>query len=73
MPRLKKPAVAKVEEPKVVAKEEPKKLDTLGMRRIQIQKLSKRVLNGRELNDVHLINGETMLLSDEDLAKQLNI
>lgn len=84
MPKKKEEKKPKVEaevlpEPKVEAKvskkkaEEAEDLGTLGRYKIKIHKISKIVLNGREYNDVHLINGQTMLLSDEDLKKQLHL
>ena len=63
----KKPKKKKKEKQKV---EELKDLGTLGIRNIKIHYKGKKVVNGKEYLDIHLINGETMLLSDDDFKKQ---
>lgn len=75
----KKPEVKEEKKPEAKEEEKPKSkkekledLGTLGSAKIKIHKLGKKVVHGVEYNDVHLINGETMLLSDRDLEKQKN-
>lgn len=60
-----------VEKEKKVEKKKDKELGFLGVQKIKVTYIGKKEINGREYNDVHLINGTTHLLSDRDLEQQL--
>ena len=67
--------LAPKEEPKEKHKEEKKKEILYGRmgtanHSIRISYISKRMVNGRLLNDVHLEDGTTYLLTDEDFQVQ---
>ena len=88
MPKKKKKEVKKVAKPKVEKEakkvEKPKEekkvektkkledLGTIGLHNLKIHYKGKKVVNGKEYNDVHLINGQTFLLSDRDFKLQHN-
>ena len=55
-----------------IKKTEPTKLGTLGKFKLPIHTISKKTVNGIVYNDVHLVNGEEMILSDKDLEAQRN-
>lgn len=63
------PAV-EVVEPSV---DESKKFGTLGLKKVIISSISKKVINGIEYNEVSTLDGLTTLLSDKDLESQRNV
>ena len=58
--------------PDPAPKVEEKDFGTLGRLGIRIMYLGKKEVRGRSLNEVHLADGTTYLLSDEDLENQHN-
>lgn len=70
MPKHKLSAEAPVESK--IEKKKEKDLGKLGSiyRAVRIVQMSKKMVNGRLLNDVHCEDGTTYLLADEDLNSQ---
>lgn len=64
------PAVESIVEPSV---DESKKFGTLGLKKVIISSISKKVINGIEYNEVSTLDGLTTLLSDKDLESQRNV
>ncbi len=61
------------DEPVETPVEDVKSLGTMGPLKVPITYLGKKVgSNGLEYNDVHLADGTTYLMTDEDLKKQLS-
>lgn len=54
-------------------KKEPKKIEKLGTRNhaTLVTYHGKRLVNNKEYHDIHLADGTTYLLSDEDVNSQL--
>jgi len=62
----------KVNQPKIEQKELPKKKDAQYLGGKLITAVSKRSINGKEYNNVTLVDGTAKLLSDEDLEAQIS-
>ena len=73
MARKKKLVESEITEPKKEEVKIEKKFGTIGIHKLPIHNIVKKTLNGIEYNDVHLLNGQTMLLSDSDLEKQRSL